>query len=179
MAKTKGQKKTLLEQYKELLKDNPDYILVDTDRVSMTEITELKNSLRESDALFFVVKNTLFKIAAQETDQPTQIQEISDATGVIVCGDDPTAAAKALREIQKEHEVMDTRFGVLFGEVSDSGKIDTLAQIPSREELLAKLVGTLNAPLSGFALVVSGNTRDFVHVLSEINKGKGDETENS
>ena len=91
MAKTRDEKKALIDQYTDILKDNPNYIVVDTDAVSMTEVSELKKSLRELGGKYLVLKNTLFKIAAEKTDQPTKVQEIADSTGVVVCGDDPSA----------------------------------------------------------------------------------------
>lgn len=172
MAKTKDQKKELIEKYKSVLKNNPDYVLVNTDQVTMPQITELKKNLQESNGSFFVVKNTLFKIAAEETGQPVKIQEISAATGVVVFGDEPTEPAKALRAMQKTYKVLDTRFGVIFGDITDADKVQELAEIPSREELLAKLVGTLNSPLTGFMSTARGNVRKFVHALSEIQKSK-------
>lgn len=177
MAKTKEQKKSMMAQYKDALKDNPNYILVDTDKVGMTEITELKKALSESDGTFFVVKNTIFKIAAEEAGQPTKVQEISDATGIIICGEDPTAAAKALKDVQREHEVMETRFAVLFGDIAEASKVDDLAEIPPKEVLLGQLVGLMNGPLSGFAHAIQGNIRDFVYALSEIQKTKGGASE--
>ena len=174
MAKTRTEKKALIDQYKEVLNDHPNYILVDTNRVSMEDIDTLKEQLSENDGLFLFLKNTLFKIAAADTDQPTQVQELSDSTGMIAFGEDPTGPSKALKDIQDEHEVMDARYGVLFGDVITSDTIKALAEIPSREELLAKLVGSINAPLSGFARILKGNARAFVYTLSEIQKTKGE-----
>jgi large subunit ribosomal protein L10 len=178
MAKTRNEKKAMLDDYKKILSGNPNYFLVDIDRVGMVEITELKRSLKENGGRFVVLKNTLFKIAADEAEEPVQLQELDDATGMIVCGEDPTEAAKSLKEIQDEHEVMNTRMAVLFGEFAEAAKVDALAQIPSKEELYAKIVGSLNSPLSGFAQVLSGNVRDLVYALSEIARSKetsGDE----
>lgn len=162
----------MLEEYKTILADKPNYFLVDIDRVGMIEITELKQALAESGAQFFVLKNSLFKIAAEEAGEPTQLQEVGDATGMIVCGDDPTEAAKSLKQLQEEHEVMGTRIAVLFGDIAEASKVDDLARIPSREELYAKVVGSLNSPLSGFVQVLQGNARNLVYALSEIAKSK-------
>lgn len=172
MAKTKEQKQVLLDQYKEFLKDNPNYFIVNTDRVTMPQITEIKKALQETGGSFYVVKNTLFKIAAEEAGQPDKLQEIDGPTGVVVCGEDPTAPARALKDIQKEHQVMDAKAGVLFGEYTDADKVKALAEIPTRDVLLAKLVGTMNAPLSGLASVLKGNVRKFVLAVSEIQKTK-------
>ncbi|MBN2101130.1 50S ribosomal protein L10 [Candidatus Dojkabacteria bacterium] len=174
MAKTKEQKNAMLKQYKDLLSNGRNYFVVDTDRVGMTQITELKKDLKESGATFHVVKNTLFKIAAQETDQPTKLQEIEDATGIVVCEEEPIGPAKALKKLQKAYEILKTKFGVLFGEIAEAEKVDQLADISSREELLAKLVGTMNAPLVGFMSTSRGNARQFVSTLSEIQKTRSE-----
>jgi large subunit ribosomal protein L10 len=174
MAKTRKEKKAMLDQYKDILSEKPNYFLVDIDKAGMTEITELKKALSDTGGQFVVLKNTLFKIAAQEADQPTKLQELTDATAMVVCGDDPTEAAKALKQIQDEHEVMGTRLAVLFGDIAEAAKVDELARIPSRDELYAKIVGSLNSPLSGFVQVMQGNVRDLVYALSEIAKAKGE-----
>jgi large subunit ribosomal protein L10 len=168
MAKTKQEKKELMEQYQEALQDKPNYILVDMHGVTMPQITELKKNLKETGSEFFVVKNTIFKIAAREADQPTPLQELEGATGVIVCGPEVTEPAKILKDLQKEHETMETKFGVLFGDMAEAQKVSELAEIPSREELLSKLVGSMSSPLRGFMTSVTGNARQFVQVLSQI-----------
>jgi large subunit ribosomal protein L10 len=172
MAKSREQKEELLNKYKDILKDNPNYFLVNSDSVSSPEMTELKKALKDSGANFMIVKNTLFRLAAQETNQPNQVQELADSTGVIVCGEDPTEAAKALAEVQKEYKNLDTKFAILFGEAEESDKVKELSEIPSREELLAKLVGSLNSPLSGFVSVAQGNVRQLLTALSEVQKNK-------
>lgn len=175
MAKTRKEKKVLIDRYKKVLEEKPNYILVDTDRVNMEEITRVKGELSEIEAVFLFLKNTLFKIAAEDTNQPTQVQELGDATGIIAFSEDPTGPAKTLKGIQDEHEVMEARFGVLDGKIITSETVKALAEIPSKEELLAKFVGTLNAPLSGLAHVLQGNVKEFVHTISEIQKSKGEE----
>ena len=172
MAKTKQQKQNLLKQYKELLTKSPNYILVSTDQSGTSEITELKKALQECDSEFHVIKNTLFKIAAEETKQPLKIQEITEATGIISCGEEPTTPAKILSKIQKEYEVLETKYGVMFGELAEKEQLVQLAEIPSRNELLAKLVGSMQSPISGFVRTVQGNMQDFVMALSEIQKSK-------
>ena len=174
MAKTKSEKKLLLETYKEILQSKPNYILVNTVSAGTPQINALKKLLKESKAKFYIIKNTIFKIAAQEAEQPTAIQELTEQTGLIVCGDDPTAAAKSLKSIQKEHEVMPARYGVLFGEIAESTKNDQLAEIPSREILLAKILGSMQAPITGFAQVLNGTVRNLVYALSEVQKRKAE-----
>lgn len=172
MAKTREQKTELLEKYKSVLKDNPNYFLVNSDSVSSTEMTQLKKALKTSGADFMIVKNSLFRLAAQETNQPDKVQELADSTALIVCGEDPTEAAKALAEIQKEFDNLNTKFAILFGEAEDPEKVKALSEIPSREVLLSKLIGSMNSPLSGFVSVAQGNVRELLTALSEIQKTK-------
>lgn len=172
MAKTRQEKENILNRYKQLLDTHPDYIIVDIDRTTMSQLVELKEELLKSGSEFQVLKNTLFKIAAQDKNQPNRVQEIAGSSAIIAIGDDPTSPSKALSEIQKKYENLPVKFGFLFGETTDADKIKQLALIPSREELLAKLVGSMQSPLTGFMSVVSGNTRKFICALSEIQKGK-------
>lgn len=172
MAKNKEQKGKLLEKYADSLKDCTNYIIVNADKVGSVELTKLKKSLKNSGASFMIVKNTLFKIAAQETNQPNEVQEIMNSNGLVVCGEDPTKAAKVLSEIQKEYENLDTKFAILFGDYTGADKVSELANIPSREILLSKLVGSIQSPLSGFVSVAQGNVRQLLTALSEIQKNK-------
>lgn len=172
MAKTKAQKKQLLELYQDILSSKPNYILVNTSKVGTAQIEELKKLLKEGKHKFYILKNTLFKIAAQETGQPTIVQELSDQAGIIVCGDDPTSAAKSLKTIQDTHKIMETRYGVLFSEIADTSKIQQLAEIPPREILLAKLMGSMQTPLSGFARVLNGTVQNLLYALAEVQKQK-------
>jgi len=172
MAKTKDQKSTLLNKYRNALENGANYILVNSDKVNSRELTQLKKSLKQTGAEFIIVKNTLFKIAAQETKQPDKVQELLDSNGVIICGEDPTVTAKILSEIQEEYDNLDTKFAVLFGNYEDPEKVRELANIPSREILLSKLVGSMQSPLSGFVSVAHGNVRQLLTALSEIQKNK-------
>jgi large subunit ribosomal protein L10 len=174
MAKTRKEKKELLQKYKDTLTQNPNYILVNMHGVGMTEVTQLKKQLRELDAQFFVVKNTLFKIAARETEQPNPLQEMENATGVIVCGEEVTKPAKILKDLQDEFETLNTKFGVLFGDITESQKVAALADIPSREVLLGKLAGSLISPLRSFISTARGNVRNFTQVLSKVKEAKAE-----
>ncbi len=172
MPKTKSQKKQLVEQYKEMLKENPNYILISMDKVNTPQINELKKQLRDSNSQMFVIKNTIFKIAAEEMKQPTKVQELEGNNGIIVFGEDPTQPAKALKDLQKKYEIMTAKFGVLFGDAVEESKIKELASIPPKEVLLAKILGGLQSPISGIMAVLNGNVRKFVYALSEIQKTK-------
>jgi large subunit ribosomal protein L10 len=170
MAKTRSEKSKLLDRYKEILKNKGGYFLVNSDKTDTSTILDLKMKLKETDADYTVVKNTLFKVALQDTDQPLKTQDLEGPTAIIYFNEDPTVPAKLIKEIQKEKEILSAKGGVYEGEFLSEEKVMQLAEIPSREVLLAQLVGTINAPLTGFINAVTGNVKGLTVVLKGISE---------
>jgi len=170
MAKTRAQKTELLKKYRDILKNKGGYFLVDSDKTDTSTVLDLKMKLKNVDANYAVVKNSLFKVALQDTEQPLETQNLEGPTAVIYFDEDPTAPAKLVREVQKEKEVLDTKGGVYEGEFLSEEKVMQLARIPSREVLLGQLVGTMSAPLTGFMNAVTGNIRGLTVVLKGISE---------
>ena len=146
MAKTHTEKSELLNKYKDILEKKSGYLLVNSDKVNTSAVTKLKIKLKDANANYTVVQNSIFKIALQETNQPLEAQEINGPTAVIYFDEDPTAPAKLVKEMQKETELLDAKFGVYEGEFLSEERVMQLAEIPSKEVLLSRLVGTMNAP---------------------------------
>ncbi len=172
MAKTRSQKTELLEKYKDILKNKSGYLLVNPDKIDTATVTKLKVQLKNVDANYSVVKNSIFKVALQETDQPLKTQELDGPTAIIYFEDDPTGPAKLVKETQKETELLGARSGVFKGEFLSEERVMQLAEIPSKEVLLSKLLGSMSAPLSGFMNAVTGNARGFTMVLKGISEKK-------
>ncbi len=170
MAKTRSVKSELLDKYKEILKNKGGYFLVNSDKTDTSTISDLKMKLKEVDADYTVIKNTLFKVALQDTEQPLETQDLEGPTAIIYFNEDPTVPAKLVREIQKEKEVLYAKGGVYEGEFLSEQKVMQLAEIPSREVLLAQLVGTMNAPLTGFMNAITGNVKGLTVVLKGISE---------
>lgn len=170
MAKTRSEKSELLDKYKEILKNKGGYFLVNSDKTDTSTISDLKMKLKEVDADYTVIKNTLFKVALQDTEQPLETQDLEGPTAIIYFDEDPTVPAKLIKEIQKEKEVLDAKGGVYEGEFLSEEKVMQLAEIPSREVLLAQLVGTMNAPLTGFMNAITGNVKGLTVVLKGISE---------
>lgn len=170
MAKTRSEKSELLDKYKEILKNKGGYFLVNSDKTDTFTISNLKMKLKETNANYTVVKNTLFKVALQDTEQPLETQDLEGPTAIIYFDEDPTAPAKLVKEIQKEKEILNTKGGVYEGEFLSEERVMQLAEIPSREVLLAQLVGTMNAPLTGFMNAVTGNVKGLTVVLKGISE---------
>ena len=170
MAKTRIQKEKLLDKYKDILKNKSGYFLVNSDKTDTPTVSSLKMQLKDVDANYTVVKNTIFKVALQETEQPLQTQELDGPTAIIYFDEDPTAPAKLIKQTQKETELLNAKGGVYEGEFLSEEKVLQLAEIPSREVLLSQLVGTMNAPLTGFMNAVTGNLRGLTMVLKGISE---------
>jgi large subunit ribosomal protein L10 len=135
-------------------------------------MTELRDKLRDAGVDYKVVKNTLAKIAANNSD----LSEINDffrgPTAIAFGIEDVVSPAKILDEFAEDHEVLEIKGGYLNGQVISKEKVESLAKIPSREELLAKAFSSMKAPISGLVNVLSGNMRNLVSVLSQIKDQK-------
>lgn len=172
MSKSRTQKEELLKKYTDLIENKSGYLLVNSDKIDTSTVTKLKIELKDVGANFTVVKNSIFKVALQDSKQPLQVQEFDGPTALITFEQDPTAPAKLVKKVQKEMELLSPRSGVYEGEFLTAERVMQLADIPSREVLLSRLVGTMNAPLTGFMNAITGNVRGLTMVLKGISEKK-------
>jgi len=175
MAKSRSVKEALLQEYKALLADSAGFIAVDGKSIDNVTVTDLKKKLKAGGNNITVVKNTIFKLALNEAKFPVEAAAFDGQTAIITYAEDPTVIAKAVKELQdegkeKELELLKARYGVIDGEFIDADRVMQLALIPSREELLAKLLGSISAPVKGFMNAISGNARGFVQVLKQMSE---------
>lgn len=170
MSKSRTQKEELLKKYKDLIESKSGYLLVNSDKLDTPTVTGLKIQLKDADANFTILKNSIFKVALQETNQPLQIQEFDGPTALITFESDPTQPAKLVKKIQKEKELLSPRSGVYEGEFLSAERVMQLAEIPSKEVLLSRLVGSMSAPLTGFMNAITGNVRGLTVVLKGISE---------
>ena len=172
MSKSRAQKEELLTRYKDLIENKTGYLLVNSDKIDTSTVTKLKIALKNAGANFTVLKNSIFKVALQETNQPLQVQEFDGPTALITFEQDPTEPAKLVKKVQKDMDLLSPKNGVYEGEFLTAQRVMQLADVPSREVLLSRLVGTMNAPLSGFMNVITGNVRGLTMVLKGISEKK-------
>jgi len=147
-------------------------VITDYLGLNVAEITELRSKLREAGVEFKVVKNTLATIAANDVEMEEMTEFFSGPTAIAFGEEDAVSPAKILVEYAKEHEVLEIKAGFLNGEIISKEKVESLAEIPSREELLAKAFASMKAPLSGLVNVLQGNIRGLVQVLNQIKEEK-------
>ena len=172
MSKSRTQKEELLKVYKDMIESKSGYLLVNSDKIDTATVTKLKIELKNVGANFSVLTNSIFKIALQDSKQPLQVQEFDGPTAIISFDEDPTEPAKLVKKVQKEMELLSPRNGVYEGEFLTAERVMQLADIPSREVLLSRLVGTMNAPLTGFMNALTGNVRGLTMVLKGISEKK-------
>lgn len=172
MAKSKEQKATLLGRYKDLIDSKKGYILVNSDNIDTATTTDLKMKLKDIGSDYSTIKNTVFKVALQEAKQPVELQNFDGPTAVIVFDEDPTTPTKLLKELQKEKELLSVKNGIFEGEYLTGERVMHLAEIPSKEILLARLMSSMNAPISGTMNALTGNVRGLVMVLKGISEKK-------
>ncbi len=139
--------------------------------LTVAEMGDLRTRLHKANVSFQVVKNTLARRAAEGTDFKAA-EELFTGPVAIAYGTDPVAMAKAIADFAKEHEALEIRGGVLDGKFMDADSVKRLASLPSREELLAKMLGSMQSPISGFVRTLAEVPGSFVRVLAAIRDQK-------
>lgn len=147
-------------------------ILADFRGLSVADMTSLRAELRRTNASFKVVKNRLARIAIQDTPAAVLSEHFVQTTAIATTEADPTGPARILTKFAKDNENLKIKIGVMDGQTLDEDKIKELASLPSKEELVAKLMALCQAPLTNLVNVLSQIPRQLVNVLSAIKDKK-------
>ena len=145
------QKKAVVAELIEKLKVAQAGVLVDYRGLTVEEDTKLRAQLREAGVEYKVVKNTLTRFAIKEVGYDEMDEQLNGPTSLAISADDPIAPAKIISEFAKSNENLTIKAGFLDGKVISLDEIKTLASTPSREVLIAKIMGSLNSPISALA----------------------------
>ena len=170
------EKAAKVAELKELLANSQAVVLVNYCGLTVSEDTELRKQMREAGVKYMAAKNTFTRIAAKEAGIEGLDGMLENNTALAFAAEDPVAPAKIAYEFSKKHEKLEIKGGLLNGAVIGTDEIKALADLPSREELLAKLVGSMQAPISDFVNVLHGTLRNFVYVLDAIRDKKEKES---
>lgn len=147
--------------------------LADFRGMSVEKATGLRDELRKANVEYKVVKNTLLDLASRETDKESLSSHYVGPTAIAFSYDDPVSAAKVLSRFAKESQaIFKLKAGVLSGKVISVADIQALAELPSREVLIAKLLGTIQAPTANFVGVLAAVPGSFVRALDAIRAKK-------
>lgn len=159
-------KRAQVESIRELLESSTAVVSTDYTGLSVESMTDLRRALRGNGVGFRVVKNTLTHLAADAAGKPGMKEIVEGPTGIAFSTDDPVAPAKALREfIRSSRSQMTIRGGLLGEQVLSAAEVDRLADVPSKDELIARLMGQLMAPVTSLAYVLDAPVASLARVL--------------
>ena len=158
-------KEAKVAEIKEKLQKANSVVINKYQGLTVEEDTLLRKNLREAGVEYKVYKNTLVTIAAKELGLEGIVEYLEGPVSIAFGYEDVTVAARVLNDFAKDHKKLELKAGIVEGEIYDEAKIKQLATIPSKEVLIAKLLGSIKSPISSFA-----------RVLSAIADSKGTET---
>ncbi|PIR74709.1 MAG: 50S ribosomal protein L10 [Candidatus Magasanikbacteria bacterium CG10_big_fil_rev_8_21_14_0_10_47_10] len=167
MAKTKEQKQQTAERLASAITTSKSVVFANYQGLSVSEMDELRAKCREQGVMCLASKKTLMSRALKNAGIEADTKAYQGGI-VAFFGQDEVSAPKVVADFAKDHEIATIFGGLLEGNYIDSAKVTALSQLPSKEQLLAQLVGTINAPVSGFVNVLAGNIRGLVTVLNGI-----------
>ena len=148
-------KQPVVQAIAEDIKDAASVVLVDYRGLTVAEATELRKQLREAGVIYKVCKNTMMKRAFEGTEFAGLEEYLEGPSALVVSKDDATAPARIICKFAKTAEALEVKAGVVEGNVYDAAGINELSKVPSREELLSKLLGSLQSPITNLARVLN------------------------
>lgn len=161
-------KEQIVEEIKDRFSGSQAILLVDYRGLSVKEMQELRGNLRDVGCELKIYKNSLTEIAMRELALPSMAEHLAGPTAFVFAEEDPVGPAKALTTFAKAHAALDLKGGLVENQVVDAAGVKAIASLPSREELLAKLLGTMLDPLTGFARVLNGPVEAFARVTQAV-----------
>ncbi|MBU0614237.1 50S ribosomal protein L10 [Patescibacteria group bacterium] len=173
MAKTRGQKEEIVARIADKFRNMKAAAFSSVSGFTMNQANELRAQAREQGAEVFITKKTLLGLAVQEAGlDDVDPRSLDGSILTAISYDDEVTAAKIIKDFSKKNESLKIVAGILEGKSISAEKTEQLAALPGKQQLLGQLVGTLNAPVSGFVNVLAGNMRGLVTVLGAIKDQK-------
>ena len=164
--KTEGIKKI-----KDMIENSRDVIFTDFRGLSVAQITELRQSLRQKEAEYRVVKNSYARLALGELSFPFQDEFLIDPTALALVKDDIGPVAKLLFDFTRE-STLKIKGGLVDGKIASSEDVRTISRLPGRSELYAMLMGTMNAPLTNLVYAMNEVVTKLVRTLQAVADSK-------
>ncbi|MEW6407880.1 MAG: 50S ribosomal protein L10 [Patescibacteria group bacterium] len=173
MTKTREQKKEIIKNLSDKINQAKTIIFTNYQGLKVGEMTDLRKKLKKEKADFQAVKNSLVKLSFSKSKNKEIKSKIFDLKGgkAVVFGyEDEMTPAKILYLFSRQHKALKILGGILDGKELAKTEIVSLALLPSRQEILAKVAGSIGAPISGFVNALTGNLRNLIYILQAINK---------
>ena len=148
-------KQPIVEEISASIKDAASVVVVDYRGITVAQDTALRKSLREAGVTYKVYKNTMMTRAFKGTEFESLTEYLEGTNAIAICKEDATAPARILNKFAKECPALEIKAGVVEGITYDAQGMATIANIPSREELLSKFLGSIQSPITNFARVLN------------------------
>jgi large subunit ribosomal protein L10 len=168
----RAEKAQVIEQIQQRAQAAGIALVTDFRGLKVSELEELRAKLRENNIDFQVVKNTLARIAFQDSPHAVLTSEFKDCCGVAFGYDDPVVAAKLLSDFAKKNKKFELRLASYEGQLLSEEAVTELSRLPGREELLAKLLSTMNAVPTNFVGLFANLLRNLLYALNGIKEQK-------
>ncbi len=167
-----SEKKNIVEKLHDSFSKSKVVILTDYKGLDVLSINDLRRKLRDAGVEYVVVKNTLIKRAAQETDVDLITDHFTGPSALALSYDDPVAPAKVLSNFSKDNDKLEIKIGVMSGKVLDLNSIKALSSLPSREELLSMVLSTMNGVPTALVRALNDVPTRLLNVLQAIKDQK-------
>lgn len=172
MPLTREQKQDVVASYREGLAKAAHAFVIDYRGVTVPEVTELRSKIRDSGGLYAVVKNRLALLALEGSALEELKGHFEGPVAIAYTDDDPVALAKVLSEFASEVEAIEFKAGLVEGRAVGADEIVEISKLPSREELITKLVFLLQSPITRFVRSLGAIPQQLVNVLSQVAQEK-------
>ena len=175
MPKNKIQKQEILRNLSEKFKKSKSVVFAGFNALSVKDNEKLRDQLRKENSEYYVAKKTLMNIAFKDQMADLNVRDMDGKLAAIFSYEDEVAPAKILANFRKDKDKEARVFflgGILENKLLSKAEIEAVSQLPSKQELYARLVGSMNAPISGFVNALAGNLKNLVYVLKAIEEKK-------
>lgn len=162
------QKESLVDEIKERLAASGGIIMADYRGLTVKEMQELRTRVRDSGADLKIYKNRLTMIALRELAMPDLDDYLTGPTALVFVSEDPVAPAKALQDYAKEHQALEIKGGLVQNQVVGAAAMKAIASLPSREVLVAKLMGMMLSPVRGFMGMANAPVSAFARTVQAV-----------
>jgi large subunit ribosomal protein L10 len=165
LAISREKKEAMVADYVDKVSRSPVMILADYRGLTVANVTDLRQRLREQNSGFHVIKNKLFALALQESGIEVPLDRLDGPLAVGFCFGEPPAVAKVLLDFARETQILQVRGAILSGQFVGAEQVRAIADLPPREVLLAQLLGTLQGPMSTLVSTITAPLREIAQVL--------------
>ena len=170
------QKQAVVAEIKEKIENSPSVVLVDYRGLTVEEITQLRDEYRANGVDYKVYKNTLMRFAFKELGYEDFNEYLTGPNALAIAGEDATSAARITQKFAKDNDKLEIKAGLIEGKIIDLAGVKELASIPSREVLIAKLLGSLKAPVSNLVYLLDAIAKQKEEAGEDVAEPVAEET---